>query len=74
MAKENKVVMASTTNHGFLYHVFHKDDTENKKILYTGEISDDKKYCYCECTGFSLLRRCYHQTKAFATMEVKIIS
>lgn len=72
MNQENKVVMASTTTHGYLYHVYSKDDIEQKKILYTGEISDDEKYCYCGCTGWALREKCYHQTLAKETMEVTI--
>lgn len=72
MSQDNKVVMQSTTMHGYLYHVYHKDDTERKKILYTGEISDDPKHNYCECTGWSLLQKCYHNEFAHNMMEVKI--
>jgi len=71
--QRNQIIMKSTTINGYLYHVYHKDDLDQEKILYTGEISEDPKHCYCECTGFSLLRKCYHQTKAKETMEVKIV-
>ena len=70
--KDNQVVLVSTTMHGFMYVVYHKDDVERKKIIYTGEISDDPKKCYCECKGWSLLEKCYHQDVAKQIMEVKI--
>lgn len=70
MTQDNKVIMQSTTTHGYLYRVYHKNDTERKKILYTGEISDDTKHNYCECTGWSLLGKCYHNELAHARMEV----
>lgn len=58
--------------HGYLYVVYDKDDTERKKILYTGEISDDPKHCYCECKGWVILEKCYHQEFAKQIMEVPI--
>ncbi len=70
--KDNQVVPISTTTHGFLYHVYAKEDTERKKILYMGEISDDPKYCYCECTGWSILEKCYHNNNMQKIMEIKI--
>lgn len=73
MSQENQVVMKSTTTHGYLYVVYKKEDIERKKIIYTGEISDDEKYSYCECVGWALREKCYHQTLAKETMEVKII-
>lgn len=73
MTKDNQVVLVSTTTNGFLYTVYHKDDKERKKILYTGEISDNPKKCYCECTGWSLLEKCYHQTVAKKIMEVPLV-
>lgn len=72
MTQDNKVVMKSTTTHGYLYVVYHKDDTERKKILYTGEISDNVKHSYCECAAFVHGMNCYHQTVAKETMEIKI--
>jgi len=71
-SQNNQVVMVSTTTHGYLYVVYHKDDLERKKILYTGEISDDPKHRYCECTGWALLEKCYHNELAQKIMEVKI--
>lgn len=72
MTQDNKVVMQSTTTHGYLYRVYHKDDLDQKKILYTGEISDDPKYCWCECDAFIHGKPCYHQAFAKNIMEVKI--
>ena len=71
-SQNNKVVLVSTSMHGHLYEVYDKDDTEQKKILYTGEISDDPKHNYCECVGWSLLEKCYHQKIAKSIMEIKI--
>lgn len=68
----NQVVLVSTTTHGYLYTVYDKDDTERKKIIYTGKISEDPKHCYCECVGWSLLEKCYHNRKAKEIMEMKI--
>lgn len=73
MTHDNQVVMVSTTTHGCLYVVYHKDDVERKKILYTGELSENSKHAYCECTGWSLLKKCYHQKVANNIMEVKIV-
>jgi len=72
MSQDNQVLLVSTTTHGYMYLVYHKDDTERKKILYTGEISDEPKHSYCECKGWSLLEKCYHNVKAKQIMEVKI--
>lgn len=69
---QNKIVMKSTTLHGHLYEVYDKDDTEQKRIMYTGQISDDPKHEYCECTGWALLEKCYHNKLAKSIMEVKI--
>ena len=71
-SKNNKVVMVSTTMYGHLYVVYDKDDVERKRIIYTGEISDEPKHNYCECTGWSILEKCYHQKIAKSIMEVKI--
>ncbi len=71
--KDNKVVLVSTTNHGYLYTVYAKEDLERKKIIYTGEISDNPSDCYCECVGWSLLEKCYHQTIAKKIMEIPIV-
>ena len=73
MTQDNQVVMKSTTTHGYLYVVYHKDDAERKKILYTGEISDDVKHCYCECKAYVHGKPCYHQALANQTMEVKVV-
>ena len=72
MTKDNKVVMMSTTTHGYIYNVYPKDNLDHKKALYFGEISDNPKYNYCTCTGWSLLSKCYHNEFAHNTMEVKI--
>ena len=72
MSQDNQVILVSTTTHGYLYTVYHKDDSERKKILYTGEISDNPKNCYCECTGWIIKNKCYHQKVANETMEIKI--
>ncbi len=72
MSQDNQVVVVSTTMHGYLYVVYHKEDIERKKILYTGEISDDPKKCYCECDAFIHGKPCYHQAVAKQIMEVKI--
>ena len=72
MSQDNQVVLVSTTNHGYLYTVYAKEDLERKRILYTGEISDDLKNCYCDCMGWSLLEKCYHQTNAKKIMEIPI--
>lgn len=64
--------MVSTTTHGYLYEVYDKDDTERKRIIYTGKISDDPKHCYCECLAFVHGLHCYHQSVAKSIMEVKI--
>jgi len=72
MSQDNQVVLVSTTTKGYLYTVYAKDDTERKKIIYTGEISDNPKDCYCECTGWSILEKCYHNEQAKQIMEVKI--
>lgn len=73
MSQENQVVMQSTTTHGYLYVVYDKADLERKKIIYTGEISDDPKYSYCECLGYVHGMNCYHQDFAKKIMEIKII-
>ena len=72
MSQENKVVLVSTTNHGYLYSVYSHEDTEREHVMYTGKISDDPKECYCDCMGWSLLEKCYHQEKAKKIMEIKI--
>ena len=73
MSQDNQVVAVSTTTHGILYHVYAKEDSERKRILYTGEISDEPKHNYCECIGWSILEKCYHNTAAHILMEVKLI-
>ena len=73
MSQDNQVVLVSTTTKGYLYTVYHKKDLERKKILYTGEISDNPKDSYCECKGWALLEKCYHQSIAKQIMEVKIV-
>ena len=72
MSQDNQVNLVTTTTHGFLYTVYAKEDIDRKKILYTGEISDNPKDCYCECKGWVLLEKCYHQKNAKAIMEVPI--
>lgn len=72
MTQDNQVVMQSTTTHGFLYRVYHKDDTERKKILYTGEISDNPQHNYCECKGYSMRTYCYHNKTAKQRMSMEI--
>jgi len=72
LTKDNQVVMQSTTMHGYLYHVYHKDDTERKKILYRGEISDIPQHNYCECTGYTIGTYCYHHSLAKQRMGVEI--
>ncbi len=73
MSQDNQVVLVSTTTKGYLYTVYLKDDIEKKKIIYTGEISDDPKDCYCECKGWSLLEKCYHNELAKKIMEIPIV-
>ena len=70
--QDSQVILVSTTTHGYLYTVYAKEDTERKKIKYTGEISDDPKDSYCECLDFDHGMNCYHQTVAKEIMEVKI--
>lgn len=72
MTQDSQVVLVSTTTHGYLYTVYGKEDTDRKSIKYTGEISDDPKHCYCECTGWALLGKCYHNKLAKKIMEVPI--
>jgi len=72
MTQDNQVVMKSTTNHGYLYHVFDKDDSDRKKILYVGEISNDPKHAYCECLAYVHGLDCYHQKNAKKIMEIPI--
>lgn len=72
MTKDNIVKLCSTSNYGFRYNVFHKDDKECTKILYMGEISEDGKHDSCTCAGFSLLSKCYHNKIARNIMELKI--
>ncbi len=69
--KDNIVKLATTTMHGHIYHVFDKKNPY--KRLYMGQISNDPRYNYCECTGWALLEKCYHNETARETMEVKII-
>jgi len=70
MTRDNIVKLWSTSTKGILYCVYDKEDS--KKILYTGQISDDPKHCYCECTGWSMLGKCYHQTHAKKIMEIPL--
>lgn len=70
MTQDNIVKLTSTSNHGYRYSVYSKDNP--KKVLYMGEISEDPNYCSCTCTGFSLLSKCYHNKRAKQTMEIKI--
>ena len=72
MTQDSQVVMVSTTTYGCLYTVYDKDDKERKKIKYTGEISDDVKHNYCECLGWVIRKKCYHNELAHKIMEVKI--
>ncbi len=72
MTQDSQVVMVSTTTHGCLYTVYDKDDTERKKIKYTGEISDEPKNCYCECIGWVIHEKCYHNDLAHKIMEVSL--
>lgn len=72
MTKDNQVCLVSTTTHGYLYTVYAKDDLNRKKMIYTGEISENPKDCYCECKGWVILEKCYHQTIAKKIMEIKI--
>ena len=69
MTQDNKVVMQSTTTHGYLYRVLHKI---TKKILYTGEISDIPEHNYCECIGYSITTNCYHHKIAKQRMSMEI--
>lgn len=73
MNQENQVVVTSTSMHGYLYAVYDKLDIERKKIIYTGEISEDPKYCYCECNAHVHGMNCYHQDFAKKIMEVKLV-
>lgn len=72
MTQDSQVVLVSTTTKGYLYTVYAKEDIERKKIIYTGEISDNPKECYCECKGWTILEKCYHQNLAKQIMEIKI--
>ena len=72
MSQDNQVVLVSTTMHGYMYVVYAKEDIERKKIIYTGEISDEPKHCYCECAGWVIKEKCYHNELAKKIMEVKI--
>ena len=72
MTQDSQVILVSTTTHGYLYTVYSKEDTERKRIKYTGEISDDSKYSYCECAGWVIKEKCYHQKIAKKIMEVPI--
>ena len=54
------------------YNVYKKDDDIRKKPLYMGEIGIDGTPIWCTCTGFSILKKCYHGKKAFEIIEVKI--
>ena len=65
--------MKSTTLHGHLYEVYEKDDTEQKRIIYTGELSDNPKHSYCECLAFVHGLDCYHQSQAKKIMEIPIV-
>lgn len=73
MSQDNQVILVSTTMSGYLYCVYAKEDASRKKIIYTGEISDDPKKCYCECTGWSILEKCYHQEIAKKIMEIPLV-
>ncbi len=70
--QDSQVILVSTTTHGYLYTVYAKEDVDRKTIKYTGEISDDVKHCYCECTGWVIKEKCYHQELAKKIMEVPI--
>lgn len=70
MTQDNQVVIKSTTMHGYLYHVYAKDNPY--KRLYIGQISDDPKYNYCECQGWVTLEKCYHNEFAHKITEIKI--
>jgi len=70
MTQDNIVKLCSTSTKGILYCVYNKEDS--KKILYTGQISDDPKHCYCECLAYVHGLDCYHQKVAKKIMEVKI--
>lgn len=72
MSQDNQVCLVSTTTHGYLYTVYAKDDIKRKKIIYTGEISNDPKHSYCECKGWTILEKCYHQEIARKIMEIPI--
>jgi len=73
MTQDNQIVIMSTTTHGFLYHVYHKDDSERKTVLYFGEISNDNpKHDYCTCLAYVHGLDCYHQKTAKDIMEIKI--
>ena len=73
MSQDNQIVLVSSTTKGYLYTVYHKNDLERKKILYTGEISDNPKDCYCECSAYIHGKNCYHQDVAKQIMAVKIV-
>lgn len=55
------------------YAVYHKDDNKQKKPLYLGTILEDGTPVNCTCTGFSLLQKCYHGSKAHEITEVPIL-
>lgn len=54
------------------YHVYHKEDFERKKPLYLGTILQDGTPINCTCTGFSLLKKCYHIERAKEIVEIVI--
>ena len=77
MSQENKVVITSyfISNYdgeGYYYAVYHKDDLERKRKLYSGRISMDGKALDCTCKGWSITKNCYHSSKAKEIMEIKI--
>jgi len=72
LTQDSQVVLVSTTMHGYMYVVYAKEDTERKKIKYTGEISDDPKHTYCECQGWVIKEKCYHNEIANKIMEIPI--
>ena len=60
MSQNNIIKFCSTSIRGLRYNVYSKDDPDESTILYMGLITKDGKNDECTCTGFSLLKKCYH--------------
>lgn len=58
---------------GYHYAVYHKDDDLRKKKLYSGRIRTDGSPIDCTCTGWSILKKCYHLDEAKKIVEIAIV-